>query len=101
MWYLIVSIPDLCLLAYFVVASILSLFRNRFNKFNYTGARMLDPIHHMTLKLFCNRVFRVESSIVYQIYSTLIWASFHNVTKICKQQAVYQFTYIEFINRSM
>ena len=31
---------------------ILSLFRNEFNKFNNTGARMLDSIHHMTLKLF-------------------------------------------------
>ena len=32
--------------------SILSLFRNNFNKFNNTGARMLDSIYHMTLKLF-------------------------------------------------
>ena len=28
--------------------SILSLFRNEFNKFNKTGARMLDSIYHMT-----------------------------------------------------
>ena len=28
--------------------SILSLFRNEFNKFNNTRARMLDSIHHMT-----------------------------------------------------
>ena len=28
--------------------SILSLFRNKFNKFNNTRARMLDSIHHMT-----------------------------------------------------
>ena len=27
---------------------ILSLFRNEFNKFNNTRARMLDPIYHMT-----------------------------------------------------
>ena len=32
--------------------SILSHFRNKFNKFNITGARMLDYIYHMTLKLF-------------------------------------------------
>ena len=32
--------------------SILSLFRNEFNKFNTTGAGMLDTIYHMTLKLF-------------------------------------------------
>ena len=31
--------------------SILLLFRNEFNKFNNTGARMLDSIYHMTLKL--------------------------------------------------
>ena len=30
--------------------SILSLFRNEFNKFNNTRARMLDSIHHMTLR---------------------------------------------------
>ena len=34
------------------LSSILSLFRNEFNKFNYTGARMLDYIYHMTLRLF-------------------------------------------------
>ena len=28
--------------------SILFLFRNEFNKFNNTGARMLDSIYHMT-----------------------------------------------------
>ena len=31
--------------------SILSLFCNTFNKFNNTGARMIDSIYHMTLKL--------------------------------------------------
>ena len=30
--------------------SILSLFHNEFDKFNNTGARMLDSIDHMTLK---------------------------------------------------
>ena len=36
--YLIVLILDLCTLTYF-------------NEFNNTGARMLDSIYHMTLKL--------------------------------------------------
>ena len=27
-------------------------FRNKFNKFNTTGAQMLDSIDHMTLKSF-------------------------------------------------
>ena len=31
--------------------SILSLFRNDFNKFNNTRARILDSIYHMTLRL--------------------------------------------------
>ena len=31
--------------------SILSLFRNEFNKFNNTKARMIDSIYHMTLRL--------------------------------------------------
>ena len=34
-----------------VLPSILSLFRNEFNKFNNTNkARMLDSIYHMTLR---------------------------------------------------
>ena len=35
----------LCLL------SILSLFRNQLDKFNNTGARLIDSTYHMTLKL--------------------------------------------------
>ena len=34
--------------------SILSLFRNKFNKFNNTGARMLDSIYHILLKIVRN-----------------------------------------------
>ena len=44
------------------LSSILSLFRNKFNKFNKTGARMLDSIYHMTLKLLKNRIFGVKTS---------------------------------------
>ena len=36
--------------------SILLLFRNEIVKFNDTGARMLDSIYHMTLKLVKNRI---------------------------------------------
>ena len=42
--------------------SILSLFCNEFNKFNNTGARMLDSIYHMTLKLLENCIFGVKMS---------------------------------------
>ena len=41
---------------------ILSLFRNEFNKFNNTGAQMLDSIYHMTLKLIKSHIFRVKTS---------------------------------------
>ena len=34
------------------LSSILSRFRNEFNKFNNIGALMLDSIYHMTLQLF-------------------------------------------------
>ena len=39
--------------------SILSLFRNDLN-FNNTGARTLDSMYHMTLKLVENRIFGVN-----------------------------------------
>ena len=34
------------------MSSILSLFRNEFDKFNNTRERMLDSTYHMTLRLF-------------------------------------------------
>ena len=43
------------------LTSILSLFRNLFNKFNKTGARMLDSVYHMTLKLFLIHIFGVKA----------------------------------------
>ena len=42
--------------------SILSLFRNKFNEFDNTGARMLDSIYYMALKLLKNRSFGVKAS---------------------------------------
>ena len=41
--------------------SILSLFRNEFNKFNNTRARMLDSIYHMTLILLRNLIAGVKT----------------------------------------
>ena len=38
------------------MSSIFSLFRNEFNKFSNTGARMLDSIYHMTIKLIKDRI---------------------------------------------
>ena len=42
--------------------SILSFYRNEFNKFNNTGAQMLDSVYHMTLKLLKNHIFGVKRS---------------------------------------
>ena len=42
--------------------SILSLFRNKFNKYNSRGARMLVSIYHMTLELLKNHIFGVLMS---------------------------------------
>ena len=41
--------------------SILSLFRDEFDKFNNTGARMLDSIYHMTLKILNKLPFCCEN----------------------------------------
>ena len=41
--------------------SILSLFRNKFNKFNNTAARMLDSIYHMTLRLLGSFISDVKT----------------------------------------
>ena len=41
--------------------SILSLFRNEFNKFNNTGARMLDSIYQMTFKIILKSYFGVKT----------------------------------------
>ena len=43
-----------------VLPIILSLFRNEFNKFNNTRARMLDSIYHMTLRLLWNLISGVK-----------------------------------------
>ena len=44
--------------------SILSPFRNEFNKFNNTRARMLDSIYHMTLRLFLHLISAVKIVII-------------------------------------
>ena len=43
------------------LSSIVSLFRNRFNKFNNIGARMLDSIYHRTLQLFKIHIFVMKT----------------------------------------
>ena len=51
--------------------SILSLFRNEFNKFNDTRARMLDSIYHMIKYHFCRK--KCYNFVI--MYATLLWTS--------------------------
>ena len=55
--------------------SILSLFRNEFNKFNNTRARMLDSIYHMTLKLLWSK------NVIIVSLCTLRYCGRHNVSR--------------------
>ena len=52
--------------------SILLLFHKEFNKFNNTGARMLDSIYHMTSKLLKNLIFVVKTSILCHLLCSVI-----------------------------
>ena len=53
--------------------SILSLFRNEFNKFNKTRARMLDSIYHMTNTLKSDSDVKRYNFVI--MYATLLWTS--------------------------
>ena len=55
--------------------SILSLFRNEFNKYNKTRARMLDSIYHMTLRFFCRKIAIILSLCTQRCYGR------HNVSR--------------------
>ena len=60
------------------LSSILSLFRNEFNKFNNTRARMLDSIYHMTNTLksyFCRKNVMILSLCTQRCYGR------HNVSR--------------------
>ena len=55
--------------------SISSLFRNEFNKFNNTRARMLDSIYHMTLRLFSRKNVIILSLCTQRCYGR------HNISR--------------------
>ena len=55
--------------------SILSLFRNEFNKFNNTRARMLDSIYHMIKSHFCRKNVIILSLCTQRCYGR------HNVSR--------------------
>ena len=50
------------------LSSFLSLFRNKFNKVNNTGARMLDSIYHMTLSHFWRKMDKILSLYTQRYY---------------------------------
>ena len=52
--------------------SSLSLFRNEFNKFNNTRARMLDSIYQMTLRIFRSLISDVKMLYLCYYYATLL-----------------------------
>ena len=56
--------------------SILSLYRNKFNKFNNTRARMLDSIYHMTYDYFEISFLPYKlHTFITAMYATLLWTS--------------------------
>ena len=57
------------------LSSSVLLFRNEFNTFNNTGARMIDSFYHMKLKI---RIFGVKRSRFPLFYATLKWTSLRN-----------------------
>ena len=73
------------------LAELLSLFCNEFDKFNNTGAQMLDSIYNMTLKLFSNHTFGVKASRFCNLLRDIIMDVITLCFKICKPLVVYQF----------
>ena len=71
--------------------SIFLLFCNEFNKFNNTRAGTLDSMYHLTLRLLNEILFLAYKGLDFVMYKTLLWKSFHYVTKICKPLVVYRF----------
>ena len=57
----------------------LSLFRNKFNKFNNTEARMLDSIYYMTLKYLKIAFWRENVKISPHLPKTKVLPSIPNV----------------------
>ena len=57
--------------------SSVSLFRNEFNKFNNTGARMLDSFYHMISKLPKNHILTRERQYFAILNATLLLTSLH------------------------
>ena len=96
-WYLIVSIQDLCNFFLFSfnglrkqdpmqsLLSIISPFCLDFNKLNKTGTQTLDSLYHIKLKLLCNKFLLCETTMISHITASMLWTQLHNVTKYVVQ----------------
>ena len=71
--------------------SSVSLFRNEFNKFNNTGARMLDSFYHMISKLPKNHIFDVRTSIFCHLKRNIIIDVITLRYLICKPLVICRF----------
>ena len=60
---------------------ILSLFRNKFIKFNNVEARMLDYFYRIILNLLKNLILAFKCQYFAIIFATLLWTSVRHVTK--------------------
>ena len=60
--------------------SILSLFRNKFNKFNNTRVRMLDSIYHNDIKINLKSYFCRKNVIILSLYMQRCYGR-HNVSR--------------------
>ena len=77
--------------------TILSLFRNKFNRFNNTGARMSDSFYYMTLKLIRKRIFGVKTSrLCHLLRSVKIMEGITRHHLIFKTLVVYRFYFMAF-----
>ena len=63
------------------LAEHLFLFCNKLNKFNNTGAQIVDSFYHMTLELLKYSIFGMKAQDFAIFYATFKWPSLHNVTK--------------------
>ena len=71
---------------------IVSLFRDRFNKFNNTGTRTVDSIYHMALNLLKNLFFFWrETSIFLLSFTQRDNGRFYVTLLICKVLVVYRY----------
>ena len=72
--------------------SILSFFRNEFNKFNNTRARMLDSIYHMTFKINLKSHFCHKNVIILSLCTQRSYAR-HNISR----KSINHWRFINFI----